>query len=158
MADPALWFLEQPVHCCCWLVCETQDLRETHQFSVVQSLWNAAGTQKWWEFFLNVFSFGSKEPHFATLLLTGCAYLECNKLSEVLFVCTWFAEVNLEMLILNCLVMKYRFDKVISIRKWLHYSLCCLPAAFQRVSSLHSFWPLRWPPVPVTVSQLYVGL
>lgn len=92
------------------------------------------------------------------ILLTGCAYLEFNKLSEVLFVCTWFIEVNLEMLILNCLVMKYHFDKVISFRKWLHYSLCCLPAAFQRVSSLHSFWPFWWPPVPVTISQLYVGL
>lgn len=31
--------------------------------------------------------------------LTGCACLECRKLSEVLLVWTWFAEVNLEMLI-----------------------------------------------------------
>lgn len=39
------------------------------------------------------------------------------------------------MLILNCSVMKYLFDKVISIRKLLHYSLflspCSIPACFQ---------------------------
>lgn len=154
MADPVLWFLEQPVHWCCWLVWFE---RNSSIFSCPVFV-KCSRHMEVMRIFLNVFSFTSREPHFSKPLLTACSYLKCNKLSEVFFICMWFAEVNLEMLIFICLVMKYRFDKVISIRKLLHCSLCCLPAAFQRVSSLHSFWPLWWPPVPVTISQLYVGL
>lgn len=35
---------------------------------------------------------------------------------------------------------------------------CFLPAAFQRVPGLHSLWPLGWPAVSVTISQLHVVL
>lgn len=67
---------------------------------------------------------------------------------------TCFAELSLEILILHCSVIKSYFTIVLYL-EMLQLS-CFFPAAFQHVSSLHSFWPLRWPPVSVTFSQLYV--
>lgn len=60
----------QPVNCYYWLMCETQDVRESHQFSVVWPLCSryTEVMREIFIFFNAFFSLRSKESHYAKLL------------------------------------------------------------------------------------------
>ena len=88
----------QPIHCCYWPMCETEDLEETHQFSVVRPLCMQQAQRSdekkiffyYFYLFINAFfSFRSKESYSAELLqaaLTSNApsYLNASLCGHVL--------------------------------------------------------------------------
>lgn len=113
----------------------------------------AVGTQKWWERFL-FFLMPSSVWGLRSLIMQNCYKLCLPWMQQVtwILICMHicFAEVNLEMLILHHLVMKYQFARVLYIKKWLHYSL--LAVSLQHSSMFPASTPSGLSDDPQSVS------